>query len=67
MLFLTFVSLGDMVQKGQKIAVQKNVFGDILKTYVAPESGKVLSVGDDPLREPRGLLVRILFNNPSIK
>lgn len=58
------VKVGDSVTKGQKVAIQRNAFGDILRTYTATQDGKVLAIGDDPLREPRALLVRILFNNP---
>ena len=57
------VKLGDMVSKGQEVAVQRNAFGDVLKRYTAPQAGKVLAVGDDPLREPRALLVRLLIQN----
>ena len=56
------VKLGDMVTKGQLVAVQRNVFGDIIKEYHATYDGKVLSLGSDPIRESNSLLVRILYN-----
>lgn len=62
-----FVKLGDMVEKDQKVAIQRNAFGEIIQTYNAPTAGKVLAIGDDPVREPRALLVRILFQNPDAK
>lgn len=61
------VKVGDMVKKDQKIAVQLNRFGDVVREYLAPVDGKVLSLGTDAVREPGGLLVRILFNNPDPK
>lgn len=62
-----FVKIGDDVKKDQPLGQQRNPFGDIVKTYLAPVDGKILSVGTDPLREPRGLIARILFKNPSPK
>ena len=61
------VKIGDMVKKDQKIAVQLNRFGDVVREYFAPVDGKVLSLGTDAVREPRGLLVRIHFHNPDPK
>lgn len=61
------VKPGDLVHQGQKVAVQRNVFGDIAKEYLAPKSGKVLSIGTGATREAGGLLVRILFNNSNPK
>lgn len=61
------VKIGDEVTKGQKVAIQRNAFGDIIKEYQATESGKVLSVGTDPMREARALLVRILWQDPDPK
>lgn len=52
------------VGKGERIAVQRNVSGDVVKEYFAPAAGRVLSIGDDPLREPCGLLVRLPIRNP---
>ncbi|MDF0605035.1 succinylglutamate desuccinylase/aspartoacylase family protein [Neisseriaceae bacterium TC5R-5] len=62
-----FVKLGDKVEKGQLLAQQRNIFGDIIKKYNAPTAGKVLSVGTDAVREPRATLVRLLLQNPDPK
>lgn len=62
-----FVKVGDMVKKGDKVAVQLNAFGDVIKEYTASADGKVLSVGTDAVREPRALLVRLLVINPDPK
>lgn len=59
------VKLGDDVKKGQKVALQRNAFGDVVAEYTANMGGKVLAVGTDAVREPRALLVRILGQNPA--
>ena len=59
------VALLDMVQTGQLVARQMNAFGDTIAEFRAPHDGKVLSIGDEPLREPGALVVRIIRWNPS--
>ncbi len=54
------VEIGARVEAGQLVAVQYDSFGDELKRYEAPSSGYVLSVNQDPMREPGTLLVRLL-------
>ncbi len=54
------VSIGDMVSRKQRVALQRNPFGDMVKEYYAPISGMVVSVGTSATREAGGLLVRIL-------
>lgn len=61
------VKLGDDVKKGQKVALQRNAFGDIVAEYEASMDGKVLAIGTDAVREPRALLVRILGQKTSTK
>jgi predicted deacylase len=41
------VKTNDTVTKGQKIAVQRNGFGDIVQDYVSPADGRVAIVGTD--------------------
>ena len=59
------VALLDMVQAGQIVARQTDAFGDTVAEFRAPHDGKVLSVGDEPVREPGALVVRIIHWNPS--
>lgn len=54
------VNIGDIVKKGDFVALQRNVFGDIIKEYYAKTSGIVASIGTGATREAGGLLVRIL-------
>ncbi len=54
------VELEDRVTEGQRVALQRNAFGEIEAEYLAPFDGRVLSLATDPLREPGATLVRIL-------
>lgn len=57
------VNLGDNVVQNQEVALQRNAFGDVIHTYLAPVNGRVLSVGTGATREAGSLLVRILYNS----
>jgi uncharacterized protein len=59
------VGLLDLVVKDQLLARQMNAFGETVAEYKAPHDGKVLSVGDEPVREPGALIVRLIRWNPS--
>jgi uncharacterized protein len=59
------VGLLDVVVKDQLLARQMNAFGEMVAEYKAPHDGKVLSVGDEPVREPGALIVRLIRWNPS--
>lgn len=63
--FITLlVGLGDKVHPGQKVAVQRNSFGDIVEEYTAGVDGEVAILGTDALREPGSRLMEILTNDP---
>ncbi len=59
-----YVSLLEDVKTGQLLARQINAFGDTVAEYKAPHDGRVLSIGDDPVREPGATIVRIIQWNP---
>lgn len=59
------VKLNDSVKAGQTIAVQRNNFGDIIKEYTAPDSGRVAIIGTDAVRERGVDVVSILTNSPA--
>ena len=42
-----FVKIDDMVTKGQKVAVQKNAFGEIVHEYISQTDGRVAIIGTD--------------------
>lgn len=57
------VALNQDIRAGQLLAVQRNGFGDIIARYTAPFDARVSSIGTDPLREPGGMLVRLIRLN----
>ncbi len=59
-LALPQVALGQRVTAGTLLAIQYDPFGAECCRYHAPREGYVLSINEDPLREPGSLLVRLL-------
>jgi uncharacterized protein len=57
------VKLNDTVTKGQKLAVQRNAFGDIIHEYIADVDGRVAIIGTDAVRERGVDVVSILSNS----
>jgi predicted deacylase len=58
------VKLNDSVKAGQTVAVQRNSFGDIIKTYTAGSDGRVAIIGTDAIRERGVDVVSILTSTP---
>ena len=58
------VKLGEKVTAGQKVAIQRNSFGDVVQEYKTPVDGEVAILGTDALKDPGARLVEILTNNP---
>jgi predicted deacylase len=54
------VGLGETVKAGQKVAIQRNAFGDVLREYTATVDGQVATVGSDAIRQPGHRLLQIL-------
>ncbi len=54
------VKLNDEVRVGQKLAIQRNAFGDIIHEYVADTGGRVAIIGTDAVRERGVDVVSIL-------
>lgn len=48
------------VKSGEVVAKQYNGFGQLVEIYHAPNAGKVLSYNVDAMREPGGLVVRLI-------
>lgn len=60
--------LAEKVSKGQLIAVQTNVFGDVVREYFAPDDGIVIGKSDHPVNQSGGRILHLgLFASQSIK
>jgi uncharacterized protein len=57
------VRLKDKVQAGQKVAIQRNTFGEVVAEYTSGVSGEVTARRTDATAEPGTPLVFILHNN----
>lgn len=56
------VGLNDRVEAGQKLAVQRNAFGEIVAEYTSGVSGEVMACRTDATSEPGNILVSVLYN-----
>ena len=56
------VKLTDAVRTGQKIAIQRNMFGEIVAEYTSPVDGQIGGLRSDATSEPGNVLAFILFN-----
>ncbi len=58
------VKLDDRVEVGQKVAVQRNGFGEVVAEYATAVAGAVAGLRSDAMAEPGNPLAFILFNRP---
>ena len=56
------VKLKGKVEAGQRVAVQRNAFGEVVAEYTSGVSGEVLAYRTDATSEPRNMLVTVLYN-----
>lgn len=56
------VKLNDKVEAGQKVAIQRNSFGEVVAEYTSGVAGEVTGQRSDAMSEPGNPLVFILFN-----
>ncbi len=56
------VKLKDTVSPGQKVAVQRNMFGEIVAEYTSQVDGKIGGLRSDATSEPGNVIAFILFN-----
>jgi predicted deacylase len=59
------VKLGDKVTAGQKVAIQRNSFGEVVAEYTSGVDGEVTGQRSDAMSEPGNPLAFILFNRPA--
>ena len=56
------VRLNDKVEAGQKVAIQRDSFGEVVAEYTSGVAGEVTGQRSDAMAEPGNPLVFILFN-----
>lgn len=59
------VKLNDKVQPGQKVAIQRNSFGEVVAEYTSGVAGEITGQRSDAMSAPGNPLVFILFQTPS--
>lgn len=57
------VKLNDRVEAGQKVAIQRNAFGEVVAEYTAPVAGEIAALRTDATSEPGNGLVSILYDD----
>jgi len=56
------VNLNDKVEVGEKVAIQRNTFGEVVAEYTSEVTGEVALRRTDATAEPGTLLLAILYN-----
>lgn len=49
----------ELVKKGQEIATMRNIFGDLIQTYYAPEDGVVIGKSTSPINQTGGRILHL--------
>ncbi len=57
------VDVKEKVMPGQKVAIQRNAFGDIVAEYRATVAGEVATIARDALSEPGSRVMQILYTS----
>lgn len=57
------VKINDNVRAGQKLAIQRNAFGEALAEYSSPVQGRIAGLRSDATSEPGNVLTFILSNS----
>jgi len=60
------VKLENNVTAGQKLAIQRNAFGEVMAEYTSPVSGRVGGLRSDATSEPGNVLVFILADGATV-
>jgi len=59
------VKLNEKVEPGQKVAIQRNSFGEVVAEYTSGVAGEITGLRSDAMSEPGNPLTFILFNKAS--
>ena len=57
------VKVKDKVEAGQRVALQRNAFGEVVAEYASGVSGEVAACRTDATSEPGNMLVSVLYNH----
>jgi uncharacterized protein len=60
------VKLNDKVEAGQKVAIQRNSFGEVVAEYTSSVAGEVTGQRSDAMSEPGNPLAFILFHKATL-
>jgi predicted deacylase len=58
------VDLGSEVVAGQKVAIQRNSFGEVVKEYTTQVAGEIATLQRDAMIEPGTRVVTVLYDSP---
>ena len=61
------VKLNDKIEAGQKVAIQRNSFGEVVAEYSSSVAGEVTGLRSDATSEPGNPLAFILFNKTPLE
>ncbi|MBB3390326.1 hypothetical protein FHT82_003089 [Rhizobium sp. BK275] len=61
------VKLNDKVAPGQKVAIQRNSFGEVVAEYTSGVAGEITGQRSDAMSEPGNPLVFILFHKAALE
>ena len=59
------IRLNEKVAAGQKIAIQRNAFGEVVAEYTSGVDGEVAAFRTDAMSEPGNMLLTVLYNRPA--
>jgi hypothetical protein len=60
------VKLNDKVTPGQKVAIQRNAFGEVVAEYTSPVHGQIGGLRSDATSEPGNVLMFILSSGAPV-
>lgn len=60
------VKLNDKVRSGQKVAIQRNGFGEVVAEYTSPADGQIGGLRSDATSEPGNVLMFILSSDAPV-
>lgn len=58
------VDLGQDVAEGQKVAIQRNSFGEVVQEYQTEVAGQISTLQRDAMIEPGTRVVQVLYDSP---